>query len=208
MRTFSAVALPLLILLMAAGCGTRVMVAPRIDLAQHEVIGVIEFTCSAKGELADLVTRRFIDAARRDQGMVRIVRLGSEQQVLKAIGMDRMDEEAYKKLGQDRELNTLIVGKLDVSDVRPSVNLFPSLESISVSADVDAKLFVEMIETASGASLWSASASRTERVGNVSVFGGKDVAFNARDPEKAYGHLVNNLVNAVVRDFQVTYERR
>ncbi|UCG92699.1 MAG: hypothetical protein JSV97_03040, partial [candidate division WOR-3 bacterium] len=62
----------------ALGCGRKVMVPPRIDLKPHEVIGIIEFESSNEGKLASLATRRFMNAIRRDQGMVRIVELGAE----------------------------------------------------------------------------------------------------------------------------------
>ena len=45
------------------GCGgTKVMVPPRIDLQQHEVLAVIEFSSSREGELGPLATARFVDS--------------------------------------------------------------------------------------------------------------------------------------------------
>ena len=62
----------------ALGCGgSKVMVPPRIDLQQHELLGIIEFSSNQKGELAPLATQRFMEEVRRDQGLVRIVRSGS-----------------------------------------------------------------------------------------------------------------------------------
>jgi hypothetical protein len=63
------------------GCTERVLSPPRIDLKQHEVVGVIEFACSGQGELAPFLTDRFVDAVRRDQGLVRIVLLGTEAKI-------------------------------------------------------------------------------------------------------------------------------
>ena len=74
------------------GCGSRVRVPPKIDLKLHEVIGIIEFKSSNEGKLASLATRRFTEEARQDQGMVRIVNLGTESEALKAIGRDRLDQ--------------------------------------------------------------------------------------------------------------------
>lgn len=190
------------------GCGTRVMVPPRISLAEHEVLGVIEIRSSVRGELGSITTKRFIEAARRDQGMVRIVRLGTERQVLSELGERRMDEAAFQKLGESRELRTLLVGELEISDVRPNISISPGFESASISAEVDATLSVEMIETATGASLWSASASQTQTVGHISVTGGRNFVFDAADPERAYGTLVNSLVAVVARDFQVSWVRQ
>lgn len=196
------------VLILAAGfaCSSKkVMVPPSIDLADHEVLGIIDFRSSSKGDLANFTTRKFLEAARRDQGMVRVVRLGSEREILAAIGKPQLNQEAFKTLGESRELKTILVGDLDISDIKPSFSLSQIFESATISADVSATLSVEMIETSSGASMWNTSVTRTENVGHVSVFGGKDFVFDADDPEKAYGRLVNSLVNAATRDFQVRW---
>jgi len=61
-----------LILLLIIGCGKKVMIPPRIDLSDHEIVGIIEFSCSENGKLGSLATSRFMEFARRDQGMIRI----------------------------------------------------------------------------------------------------------------------------------------
>ena len=83
------------------GCGPKVMVLPVIDLKQHEVIGIIDFSSSSEGELGPLATRKFIEMARKDQGIVRIVELGSKADLLKEIGSDRLDQAAFNALGDD-----------------------------------------------------------------------------------------------------------
>jgi TolB-like protein len=197
-----------------SGCGhshtTTVMVPPRIDLKQHEVIGVIDFTCSAEngeGELAQLVTSRFIDAARRDQGLVRVIRLGTEADALASVGQSRLDAAAFKMLGEKHGVATVITGDFTLSSLRPSVNLLQSLTSVGVRADVQATLAVQMVEAATGASLWSESAGATRPVGGVSISGNKQVALDVRDPEKVYGSLVNDLTWAVTPDFRPTWQR-
>ena len=75
-------------------------------------------------------------------------------------------------------------------------------------ADVDATLVVQLIETSTGASLWSSSASASKNVGQLSVFEGGDFVFGAEDPEDAYGDLVNALVAQVTNDFRARWERR
>ncbi len=48
----------------------------------------------------------------------------------------------------------------------------------------------------------------TRRVGQVSILGGRDVVFDADEPERAYGELVDALVHRVTADFKVSWERR
>ncbi len=194
----------------AAGCGsgrTQVMVPPQIDLRAHEVIGVVEFNCSSEDELGPFATQRFIDAARQDQGMVRIVRLGTESEVLEAVGQDRLDPAAFKAAGAKYGVQTIVTGDLVFSEVRPKVSIGHSLTHIGVAADVQATLTVQMVEAASGASLWSRSAGATERLGGAS-FSKDSVGLAVDDPENAYHRLVNGLVYAVTPEFRPTWEWR
>ncbi len=194
----------------AAGCGpgaTRVMVPPRIDLKAHEVVGVIQFNCSSENELGPLATQRFIDVARQDQGMVRIVKLGTESELLEAVGQDRLDAAAFKAASEKYGVQTILTGDLVFSEVRPKIALGHSLTSIGVAADVQATLAVQMVEAASGASLWSRSAGVTQRIGGAS-FSKDSVGLAVDDPDNAYVRLVNGLVYAVTPEFRPTWEWR
>jgi hypothetical protein len=184
-----------------------VMVPPQIDLRTRELIGVVQFDSTAKGELAPLATRRFTEAARRDQGLVRIVDLGTRDQALGSIGRDRLDTDAVIALGQKYRVKTIVTGELAVSKVRPDFSVDSLLRSGSVTAQVDATLEVLMYETDSGAALWNRSGRTTHQVGQVQIFGGRQFAFDARDPEVAYGGLVDDLVAQVSRPFQVSWVR-
>ena len=55
-----------LFLALLIDCGKKVMVPPRIDLSNHEVVGIIEFACSEKGKIGPLCTGRFMEFDRRD----------------------------------------------------------------------------------------------------------------------------------------------
>ena len=209
-----SVVLPLGVLLFAGalGCAGRhtetYRVPPRVDLKEHETIGVVEFETSAKGELGPLATRRFTDTARSEQGLVRIVGFGSRTEAMRSVSRSRWDTETFKALGVERDVRTILTGKLTVSDVRPDVRLGPSLSSGSLAGLVDATLDVELIETATGASIWSTSARATHSVGQISVLGGGAFAFDAADPERVYGGLIDALVEQATRDFRETWIRR
>ena len=91
MTRASIVALTVILLLGAVGCGsktptTTVRIPPRVDLTQLEVIGVVEFDSSSERELGPLATQSFTDEARRDQGLVRIAGLGSSNDALDSVG--------------------------------------------------------------------------------------------------------------------------
>ncbi len=185
-----------------------VRLPPRIDLKQHEMIGVMQFSSPSGSRLGPLATRRFTESIRRDQGLVRIVDVRPETGAARSSAPSRPDQETFKALGLKNGVNTIMTGELKVSSVRPNVQVSALMRSGQVTAQVDATLEVQMIETATGASIWSRSGSATRSVGQVSVFGGKDFSFDADDPDRAYGDLVDFLVEQVARDFHATWERR
>ncbi len=190
------------------GCGgKKVMVPPRIDLQQHEVLAIIEFASSNEGKLGELATTRFMEDVRIDQGLVRIVELGTEEEALRQVDAERLDRNAYMALGAEHNVATIFTGELEVSDIRPAISVSGDLRNLGAAADIDATLTVQMIETASGASLWSRSASVTQRVGQLSVIGGRPI-FDADDPEHAYGELVYALVDLVTADFKVSWVKQ
>lgn len=180
----------------------RVWVEPRVDLHPYETIGMVDFVSTSKGELASLTTRRFAEAARRDQDMLRMVDVGTQQQALASAGRDQWSPEACRAIARKHGVKSLFRGTLTVSKVRPAVQLSAFFKSGQVTAIVDATLEVEMLEAETGASIWSRSSSATRSLGQVSVYGGREFSFDAADPDAAYGDLVDALVSQVARDFQ------
>lgn len=202
----------LVITIVCWGCSVTqpvppVRVPPQIDLKSRETIGVIRFDATSKGQLGPMATRRFTEAARRDQGLVRIVDLGPRDEALRSVGRERLDAEALVALGRKTGVKTIVTGELAVSKVRPDVSVDALFHSGTVTAQVDATLDVQMFETESGATLWNRSARTTRSVGQVQVWGGKQFAFDARNPDEAYGGLVDDLVAQVSRPFQVSWVR-
>jgi hypothetical protein len=213
MKRLSFPIFTLFLLVVRAGCGGRqtvqkVHVPPRIDLKEHELIAVVGFDSSNRGELGPLATRRFIELARRDQGMVRIVEFASQEDALRSVGHSEWNTDAVRALGSEHGIRTLIAGDLTISDIKPQFQVSAMFRSGDVSARLDATLAVRMIETATGASIWSRTGNASREVGHVSVLGGGGFTFDADDPEQAYGDLVDALVGQVTRDFRATWERR
>lgn len=211
MSRIPARSIVVLSLVVLSGCAShpparRVWVGPRVDLKPYETIGMVQFTSTSKGELAAMATRRFVEAARRDQDMLRMVDIGTQQEALASAGRDLWSPESCRAIGRKHGVRTMFRGTLTLSSVRPNVQLSALLRSGQVSANVDATLEVEMIEVETGASIWSRSGRATRTLGQVSVFGGKDYVFDAADPDAAYGDLVDDLVFQVARDLQGSWQ--
>jgi len=170
-----------------------------VDLSQHETIGVIDFRSPSNVELASLATERFTESARRDQGLVRMLDLGPSPSAL--------DAEAYRALGREHGVQTILVGELTISKTRPSVRIDSSLRSGSVAAIVEATLAVRLIEASSGASIWSGSARATDSLGQLNVLGGENVAVGTGDKQSVYTALVEQLVEQATSDFHAHWTR-
>jgi hypothetical protein len=197
--------------MLSAACSKRVTVEipPRVDLYSYDVIGMVEFTSEAEeGSLEPFATQRFIQAVQRAQPGVQVLELGTESELMKEIGRERLDHAAIRAIGERYGVNAVVVGALSVSDVRPNVNLYNVLNSMSVSAEVDAALTARLLETTRGATVWTQSARCTRTVAHAGISRNGPVRFDAEDPERAYGELVNTLVTETTRDFRVTYTRQ
>jgi hypothetical protein len=190
---------------LAACGGTTVMIPPRLALAPYQPVGQIAFTTeNARGALGGLATDRFRDQIFAAQAGVEVLELGDQDTVLAAIERPRLDGEAVRAIGEREGVSALFAGHLLVSNVKPRARLGPMP---AVSADVTVTLTVRLFSTESGATVWSSSAQATETIAGLAVVNGTPV-FGAKDPEDAYGALVNRLVHRVTRDLWPTYERR
>ena len=187
-----------------AGCA-RVYVQPAIDLHPREVIGLVQFNTDTKGELAKLVTQKFIEAVTEDQTDIKIVELGDEAGVLTAVNQTRLGPEAFKAIGDKYNLKTVFTGELDASGVNPSCAFGPGYASFE--AKVNARLAAKLVETVTGATVWSNSAREERGVAGVDK-SGSSFSFNAEDPEQAYGDMARSLCRTITRDFRGHWEHR
>src|SRR5262245_48596752 len=122
---------PVAAMLAIAGCAARyetITYPPRIDLTKHELIGVVEFNSPDQKNLSSIVTSRFMESARSDQGLVRMVTLHG--------GGTWPDQAALRALAREHGLRTIVLGDLRVSKVKPSVSIADTLASASVSGAV------------------------------------------------------------------------
>ena len=190
-------------LVLFAGCGgARVLMPPRIDLQAFQRIGLVEFTSNAEGNLQTLASQEFIQGMQSSQPGVPVLELGGEELVLEAIGRDKIDPDAIQAMGKRFNVDAVIIGNLEVTDVKPKVDLTQSLTSMDVQADVEAALTTRLMEAGSGATVWVRSARSKQTVAHAGLDSQGGIHFGAEDPETAYGSLVQNLVYHVTQDFR------
>lgn len=183
---------------------TKVIVPPAVDLKQHQTIGIIKFKCSEPGNLDAFVTQRLIQEITKDQKSIEIIELGKESDVLNAIQQSVMSPDAYKIIGSKYNVKTIILGEIEISDIKLDISIAPGFSYVGARGIVEASLIVKMIETTNGVTVWTGSARDKREVGSISIIGGKFM-FDAQDPERSYGSLAEALVKKATKDFKKTW---
>jgi len=187
------------LLLFAAGCVSGV---PVVDLTEYGRVGFIDVSSSAEGEIARLASQQLIEKILEiDRDKITVIELGSEEGILRALGRERIDPETIQMIGKKDNVGIIVSSHLNISEVRPHLDISAITESFGVKADVDASLIVKLFETEGGGTLWTDSAEDTESVASVSIGSGGLFHFDAGTPEKAYGNLIRNLIRKISRDF-------
>jgi hypothetical protein len=200
--------LPLIAILvggLCAACGShRVLVPPRLDLQPYGRVGLFTFTVeNAKGSLNELATERFSEEVLNGQTGIEVLELGTVDTLLSRVGETEFGPASAQAVGKAHHLPAVFVGHLKVSNVRPSGGIL-GLSVPFVEATVSVQLSVKMLSTTSGGTMWRSSAAASEKVGGVAIVNGEP-HFAAKNPNDAYGRLVNRLVYAVTRDLRPTW---
>ncbi len=202
----------LLAVLAVFGCGpsyrvVHVLLPPQLELVPYGRIGLVTFTVeNAKGSLHEFATRRFEEDVLAAQRGIEVLELGPADSVLRRVGQRELGPAAAQGLGGEGGVPAVFFGHLKVSNVKPNVGLI-GLTLPHLEATVSVELWVELLSTRSGGTVWRASAAVTEKVGEVALVGGMPY-FSAQNPNDAYGLLVNRLVAAVTHDLRPTWEER
>lgn len=192
------------------GCAhtEKVLVPPRVELKAYQTIGVIEFSTNAEDTLKPYVTQNFIQNVQSAQPGTRILELGGEDQVLRSMGHSKLDPEAVQSIGRKYHVDALILGHLEVSEIKPQVKVYPAAKALNARAYIEAALSTRILETGSGATLWTRATSGKTPVAGISLMEGGPFSIGISDPSEKYGKLIPELVYVNTSDFRSFYEYR
>ena len=211
MRKFTGFALLLGSLAVLWGCSSNtvlVSVPPRLQLQGYGTLGLIEFDSNSSASINAQTTREFESHVHSAQPGTRIVELGRREALLASVGGRQFDGPTLRRIGEKYGVDAIFVGSLTYSDPKTDVRITDAnkLEGgvrVEVRGDISGKL----IETRTGASVWSSSAwaRRTLSKVNLSAEQGVTGGVRSGNPRE---EMVPSLVYHLTEDFRPSTVRQ
>lgn len=208
MRSYLGIVL--LSLAMLSGCSSTVLVSvpPRVDLKSYATLGIVDFTSNASGPMGVRATQQLQEQVQSAQPGTRFIELGSREALLAAVGRSQLDAEAAKRIGRKYGVGAIFLGDIVYSEPKTDirVNDLTKLDA-GVRTEVRGDISARLLETGSGASVWSSSGWVRRQVGriNVSAEYGVSGAMSKSDPRE---EMVPALVHQLTHDFRPSSVRQ
>jgi hypothetical protein len=200
----------LLLLVTLWGCSNTVLVPvpPRMELKEYGTLGVAEFSSNYIPAVNARATREFQARIHSAQPGTRLVELGNREVLLATVGSRQLDPEALKKIGAKYGVDAVFLGEIAYSEPKTNINInnMSKLEG-SARTEVRGDISAKLVETRSGAAVWSSSAWATRQVGRVEVSGYQGVSTTMRNSD-ARDDMVPTLVSHLTEDFRPSTVRQ
>jgi hypothetical protein len=200
----------LLSLAMLCGCSSTVLVPvpPRMDLHGYATLGIIEFASNADPAINSHATRQFQEQIQAAQPGTPFVELGNRETVLAAVGGRQLDTDTLKQIGRKYGVDAIFLGDIAYSEPKTDVNVtdLAKLEG-GVRTEVRGDISSRLVDTRTGAGVWSSSAWAKRQVGrlSVSVEQGVSGAMSNSNPRE---EMVPTLIYHLTQDFRPTSVRQ
>jgi hypothetical protein len=192
------------------GCSSTVLVPvpPRMELKSYGTLGIVEFASSAGPALGARATREFQAHLHAAQPGTGILELGTREALLAAVGSRELDAEALRRIGEKHGVRAIFLGDLIYSEPKTDVHV-TDINKLAggVRTEVRGDISSRLVETRTGASVWSSSAWSRRQVGrlNVSAERGVSGAMRSADPRE---EMVPALIYHLTEDFRPSAVRQ
>ncbi len=191
------------------GCASTVLVPvpPRMDLKSYGTVGIVEFASNSDRAVNVSATRQFQERIQAAQPGTRFIELGNRDAMLAAVGGGPLDADALRKIGKKYGVAAIFLGDIAYSDPKTDVKIsdLTKLEG-GVRTEVRADISSRLMETTTGASVWSNSAWVKRQIGRVNVADqGMNVAVSKSNPRE---EMVPALVYQLTHDFRPSSVRQ
>jgi hypothetical protein len=208
MKAYVGAGIMVAALLSACSRTVMVPVAPRMDLKGYGTVGIVDFNSNSERAISARATRQFQEQVQAAQPGTRFIELGERQQVLGAVAARQLDAVSLRKIGDKYGVAAVFVGDIAYSEPRVDVKVsdMAKLEG-GVRAEIRGDISARLLETASGASVWSTSGWARRQLGalKLSADYGVSGAMSQANPRE---EMVPALVHEITHDFRPTYVRQ
>ena len=192
------------------GCSSTelVSVPPRMDLKSYGTLGIVEFASNSDSTINTYATRQFQEHIQAGQPGTPFLELGTREAVLAAVGGKQLDVDTLKKIGDKYGVAAVFLGDIAYSEPKTDVKLtdVTKLEG-GVRTEVRGDISSRLVETRTGASVWSSSAWARRQIGSLSVSAEQGVSggMSKSNPRE---EMVPALVFHLTQDFRPSSVRR
>jgi hypothetical protein len=208
MARYAATALLGVALLWGCSHSVLVRVPPRMELNGYGTLGIVDFTSNSERGTSARATRQFQEQIQGAQPGTPFLELGDRDSVLAAVGATQLDPAALRKIGEKYGVRAVFVGDLIYSDPRMDIKL-PDVTRLEggVRAEMRGDIASRLLETATGASVWSSSAWARRQIGSlhVSAERGLSGGMSQSNPRE---EMLPGLVYQLTGDFRPTSVRQ
>ena len=199
-RARPALVLVSLLALAFAGCAKNVQVPPRVDLGGFGTLGIARFETRDPGRhseaAGDIAFDEFIAYVHAGQPGTPIVELHN----VSAAALQ--DPAVMRRIAKKRGIDTLILGNLRLTEVKPKVKLGKLLTEGSVEASIQGALSASIVDAKSGATRWSNTARLSRQVAHLGLKSAVRPTASINDVDETRARLVRDLTEVLTRDFR------
>ncbi len=198
---------------LAAGCAKHpeTLEPPRLDLTRYGSIGMVTFRASGPtgaGVLGDAATKEFLATIHSAQPGTPVLELGDEAGVMRGLGASALGPDAVRTIGERQHVDAVVLGSVVEKKAQPRVAVDTVWNRISAAAELQGELEVRMLETESGATVWSTTAHAQVPIGQIELGATGVSGLQANPMEEARRALVEQLVWQATGDLRAHWVQR
>ena len=178
-----------------------VPVPPRVDLKPYGIIGIIDFSSNGERATAVQATRHFQEQVQEAQPGTRFLELGGREAVLAGVGARELDAESLRRIGDKYRVNAVVLGEVVYSEPRVDIKVadITKLEG-GMRSELRADISGRLLETATGASIWTRSAWTKRQMGTLQISAERGVTGSLKSNPRE--EMVPALVYQLTHDFR------
>jgi hypothetical protein len=193
-----------------AACSKTVLVTvpPRLELKGYGTLGIVEFASNAERGVNVQATRQFQEQVQAAQPGTRFVELGSRDALLASVGGKDLDPATLRRIGEKYGVAAVFVGDIVYSEPKADLKVADLTKlDAGVRAEIRGDISSRLLETSTGASVWSNSAWVRRQIGQLSVSAERGVsgAVGKTNPRQ---EMVPALVHHLTQDFRPSSVRQ